>query len=449
MKLLNIFAATLLISTASLASDKPDANDAGTLSQDHTYEPTEHVNKGINLGSGWLFSGDIRTGWVQYDYQNPPPGDSDINKGHTDSKGWYVMPKLSITTPTVAGFYAKVTGAGATDFGINDKDYASRTFVFGSNAEPYAILQEAYLAYDKRGNRAVVGAEELTTPMIDADDWYMLANTFQLAYYTNTMLEYNMFTIGYFYKMAGIWDSGADGTNYHSMSDASFVTAEDKENAKDGGVAYGAYQFNNGTHNFQAWNYYATDLYNTLFLQYDFTNKSKVLKYDFGLQYINFKEVGALADNDYSEIDYSLYSARFDGSFDMGINFATGIAKYTDGKGQSETLGAWGGYPYFANGMIFHFFEAGTLRNAASYKMQLGYDISDEHWIGFRHTYWDLDSKYSKNAKQESQDQMLMYGIRYSYNSNNGAYFTGTYEYVDLDKEPSTFSLRLIGGYKF
>jgi hypothetical protein len=42
-----------------------------------------------------------------------------------------------------------------------------------------------------------------------------------------------------------------------------------------------------------------------------------------------------------------------------------------------------------------------------------------------------------------------MYGLRYSYSGKKGTYFTGTYEYVDLDNEPGIFSLRLIGGYKF
>ncbi len=438
MKFLSFTAALLLVSSTTLfASEKPDASPDGTLSQDHTYEPPVHINKGINLGSGWLVSGDMRAGYVQYDYTNPPYiKNPDINKGHANSNGLYVIPKISITTPTISGFYAKVTGAGVTDFDLNDPMYESRTFAFGASGDPYAILQEAYLAYDSAGNRALVGAEELTTPMIDSDDWYLLANTFQLAYYTNTMLEDNMFTIGYFHKMAGVWDSAADGANYHSMSDASFVSGEDKENAKDGGIVYGAYQYNNGTHNFQIWNYYATDLYNTLFAQYDFTRKDDrlSLSYDVGLQFINFKEVGALADNDFSEIDYSLYSARFDGSFDNGVNFATGVAKYTDGQGQGSTLGAWGGYP---------------LQNAASYKAQIGYSINDEHSVSARFTSWDLDPEYSKTATGKEQDSMNMYGVRYNYNAQDGKYFGATYEYVDLDNEPRIAALRLIGGYKF
>lgn len=74
---------------------------------------------GIELGDGWNFSGDVRTGWVEYDYANPN-GDANIAKGHKDSSGWYIIPKLSISSPILNGFSAKLTGAAVTDFGIND-----------------------------------------------------------------------------------------------------------------------------------------------------------------------------------------------------------------------------------------------------------------------------------------------------------------------------------------
>jgi len=438
-----------MVSTNTFASDRPE---------------------GIDLGEGWIFRGDIRAGWVQYSYGNPPGADNDpdINKGHTDSKGFYVMPKLSIMTPVWGGFSAKATGAGATDFGLNDPAYESRTFVFdGTDPGSYAISQELYVKYDDHGNMALIGREEITTPMIDTDDWYMLGNSFELAYYENTMLENNMFMLGIFHKMAGVWDSGASsdlsiapkgGTGFYSMSQASFVSQEDKDNADDAGVVMGAYQFNDGTHNVQVWNYYATDLYNTLLAQYDFTSRVGTLSYDLGAQFINFKEVGKLADNsdiplaDGSSrtIDYSMYSVRFDGSLENGLDFATGVTKYTDGEGQGSTLGAWGGYPYFANGMIFHFFEAGSLRNASSYKAQLGYDIMDGLWLGGRYTYWDLDPTRSISSwTGRGQNKMIMYGVRLSYNGIAGAYFTGTYEYVNLDQQPSISALRLIGGLKF
>ena len=126
-------------------------------------------------------------------------------------------------------------------------------------------MQEAHLTYDEGDHKFLIGAEELATPMIDADDWYLLSNSFQLAYYANRSFENILLPGGYFYKMAGPWDSGADGTTYNSMAEASFVGARDKENAGDSGVITGVFQYSDETHNLQLWEYYATDLYSTFF----------------------------------------------------------------------------------------------------------------------------------------------------------------------------------------
>jgi hypothetical protein len=274
-----------------------------------------------------------------------------------------------------------------------------------------------------------------------------------------------MFAGGYVYQMAGVWDGGATNPHrFHSMADQSYVSGEHKENAGDAGMWAGVFQYTEGPHNLQLWDYYAVDLYNTFFGQYDYSGKFEGGSYDAGAQFINFKEVGAYADNvdlykvlyqDSSDhIDYSIFSLRLDGKFDNGFDFSTGAAFYTDGPGAAETLGSWGGYPYLANGMIFHFFEAGSMRNVNSYKAQLGYDLSKDVteglWVGARYTYFDLDPKYSISSDTGlGQDYQKNYGIRVSYNHPKGYYFTGTYEYVDLDQQPEISSLRLIGGYKF
>jgi hypothetical protein len=408
----------------------------------------------IDIGNGWLTSGDIRAGWLEYDYSNSA-GDSNTNKGHKDSQGFYIMPKVSILSPKYNGFSFKSTVAGATDFGMNNHDDESRNFVFdGADNESFAILQELYVSYENEGHTLLLGRNELTTPMIDTDDWYMLANSFELAYYSYSDIPNITLSAVYFYKMSGVWDSGDNGTEFHSMSDASFVDSADKKRADDSGVATLAFLYNDDkNNNLQVWNYYATDLYNTLFIQYDWTDKISAMDYDFGVQFINFKEVGELKDHNTTNIDYSLYSARFDANFDNGISVATGYSKYTDGDGQGATLGAFGGYPYFANGMIFHFFEAGSLRNAQSAKVQLGFDLSKigiaDTRIFYRYTNFNLDDEYSISSNGKSQDEMILNGVRISYANKNGIYFTGTYESVDLDNEPSTYSLRLIGGYKF
>jgi len=415
--------------------------------------------------SEWRVSGDFRTGYVKYDYDNAPlyiDSNGDIvgtspttSRGHIDSKGFYITPKLSIVSPTYRNFMLKATVAGATDFGINDEKYESRNFVFDpSERKSFILLQEAYLKYETKEHKVLVGREEIVTPMVDSDDWYMLANSFELAYYKNSSATDTDIYVGYFSKMAGVWDSGANGTEFHSMSDASFVSSADKERAGGKGIYFGAVEYNDQLHhNFKVWEYYAQDLYNTLFMQYDYLGKSGSLNYDFGLQYINFKEVGKLADHDTTNIDYSLYSAKFDGSFPNGFDFATGVSKYSDGEGQGATLGAFGGYPYFANGMVFHFFEAGSLRNAASYKGQIGYSFDmfgiKNIWAGYRYTYYNLDPNYSFTLENKPQSTMVLNGVQLKFGSDKGAYFRGTYESVTIDNEPDTYSLRLIGGYRF
>jgi len=425
------------------------------LDNDHAYETVTHTDQnkdGYILADGWKVTGDIRVGYVNYDYSNDPKNfNPNINKGHKDSRGIYVIPKVSVTSPDYNGFSFKITGAGVTDFGINDELYESRTFAFGDGTS-YAILQEAYIQYDKDGHAFSIGAREISTPMVDADDWYLFANTFQGAYYKNTVFENIMFAGGYIYKMAGVWDGGAtDAHRYHSIADQSYVDQRDKDNAGDAGMWVGVFQYTEDEHNLQLWDYYAVDLYNTFFGQYDYSGKFDGGSYDAGAQIINFKDVGG---NRYTPIDYSIFSLKFDGKLDSGFDFSTGAAFYTDGPGTAETLGSWGGYPYLANGMVFHFFEAGSMRNANSYKVQLGYDLSssvvDGLWIGARFTYFDLDPAYSISSDTglEQEDQKN-YGLRVSYNDPKGFYFTGTYEYVDLDQQPKISALRLIGGYKF
>lgn len=454
-----LFVGLLPITGLSLHAAESLVLSSQVVEDDHAYETVSHTDQkkeGYILGDGWKVTGDLRMGYVDYDYSNDPtPGryDPNINKGHKDSKGFYVIPKLSITSGVYNGFSFKITGAGVTDFGINDELYESRTFAFGDGTS-YGILQEAYIKYENGGHTFLIGNYELSTPMVDADDWYLLANTFQGAYYKNTTIENIMFAGGYVYKMAGVWDGGATNPHrFHSIAEQSYVDQRDKDNAGDAGMWAGVFQYTKNEHTLQLWNYYAVDLYNTFFAQYDYSSKFDGGSYDAGVQFINFNEVGALKSNNYTEIDYSIFSLRLDGKFDNGFDFSTGAAFYTDGPGAAETLGSWGGYPYLANGMIFHFFEAGSMRNVNSYKVQLGYDLSkdvtDGLWVGARYTYFDLDPKYAKTATGAPQDYQKNYGIRVSYNHPKGYYFTGTYEYVDLDQEESISALRLIGGYKF
>jgi len=451
-----IFVVTASYMSPAYASEEIDATHNATLKEGHEYETIKPTDTGEGiLYKGWKFQGDLRAGYVLYDYSNDPRHpDPDINMGHMDSKGFYTSAKLSLTTPKYNGVYAKLTGAGITDLGINDPLYETRTFAFGESGEPFAIITDAYLAYDDNGQKILIGAEEVDTPLIESDDYYFLANSFQLAYYKNTTFKDIMFGGGYFYKMAGVWDSGADGAHYHTMVDASYVDPRDKANASDGGIYMLNFQYSNDAHNLQAWNYYTPDLYNMFLLQYDYTGKQEGFSYEAGIQLINFSQVGALADHDYTTIDYSIYSARLDAELDQGFDVSVAAMFFTDGEGPGATLGAWGGYPYFATGMIFSFFDPGSMQNANIYKFQVGYNMRalglENLWGGIRYTYFDLDPAYSISSFTGiGEEKMANIGAKVTYKHSSGINVSALYEHADLDQQPGIHGFRVIAGYKF
>ena len=408
----------------------------------------EVSSKKLNeFGNGWSVTGDIRVGFVDYDYGN-------IN----NSEGFYATPKISINTPEIDGFSAKATAGFATDFGINDENKQRKNFVFNaSDPKSFSILQEAHLKYSNSGHEIKIGREEIDTPMISNDNYYLsIPDSFEVAHYTNTMFENIMFTVGYVDKMAGVWDSGAGqlgGTDFYSMSEASFVSAADKIAANDAGATYLGFVFNNKTHKAQVWGYSFLELYNVLFAQYNFNNKTDGFSYDLGLQYIKFDETGKLASNNNTTIDHNIMSAKFTGTFDNGLNFNLAAMKFSDGQGQGSTIAAFGGYPYFAMGSIVHWFNAGSFQNAANYQVAAGYDLSKVGLkgvsINLKHVYTDLDSKYSKASTGQGQDFQKTYDLGVSYAHASGAYLNLQYQIADIDHEKDITGFRLIGGYKF
>jgi len=410
------------------------------------------VLEGIN---DWSVSGNLKMGYVNYDYGNPPPSSGIINKGHTDSRGFYTIPKVSLLTPKYAGFSAKVTVAGATDFGINDPAYESRNWVFSpSDLESYIILQELFVNYTDAQHNLTIGRYELETPLLEPDDYYMLADTYETISYINSSINSVDLYAGYVARMAGVWDSGANGTEFHSMSETSFVDQRDKDNADDSGLIYGAIEYKDDKNKAKVWEYYVVHLYNIFLAQYDFSDSVGGLSYNMALQFTNYKEVGRLASNNYTNIDYSIYALKFDGAFKNGFEFATGASKFSNGEGIGSTLSAWGGFPTFTYGYIFNWFETGDLRNARLYKAELAYDLSkiglNNSWIGYRYTYYDLDSDYSTTVSGDPQSSMKLNGLRFKYNaSGNGLYFIANYEHRVLSNEPNAYGYRLIGGYKF
>ena len=397
-----------------------------------------------SLGANdYVVSSDLRVGYVDYDFNNPVS-----NVGKNDSHGVYFAPKFSITTPVKNNFSAKVTVAGVTDFGLNSSN-EDRNLVFdGGENRSFAMLQELYASYKDKENKLKIGRQELVTPLVESDDYYFLANSFDAITYTTTLLANHTFHLGYISSMSGVWDSGANGTEFHSVLDASFIDARDKATVDNSGIFYAAAEYKYLNHSFKIWEYYLNNMYNMALAEYNFSSASEKFSYDFGIQAVNFKEVGQLANNGFTNIDYSIYSVKFDGKFDNGISFATGGTKYSSGKGQGATLGAFGGFPTYTYGFAHSYFDVASLENAKIYKLQLSYNLSnigiDDAKISYRYTQYDLDETLSAG-----EEYMKLNGVKFSYATKDGLSFNATYEHRNLDKSKKASAIRIIGGYKF
>lgn len=396
-------------------------------------------------GSDFKGSGEIRVGYVTYDYANT-----------LDSTAVAAVLKAGLETPRYNGLYAKVAVGAVNDLALSDLDVGKqrKSVIFRRESDGgysnYAILQELFVAYESKERSLKVGRHEFVSPMISKDDFYMFANSFEAVSYVEKSVKNLTLEAGYLHKMAGVWDSRSDGTNFRSMSDASMVGALNKGEANNAGVYYVGAEYKKGEHTAKLWEYYAKDLYNTVFASYDFSSKIADISYALGAQYIEFSEVGKLAKSS-TDINVNVYSVSAEAKSSSGVSGAFSATKFGEGDGEQYTLGAWGGYPYPTKGFIFHFHEPNSFRNALGFRYQLGYDfggILKGASLNFRYVDYKLDSKYSK-SNGAPQDGLKLSGAQLKYGFLKNGYFATTYEQGSLSGVHGFYGLRVIGGYKF
>lgn len=382
---------------------------------------------GIEIVDGWEVSGNIRAGYVKYTKK--------------ESQGFYTAPELSISSPKDSRIGMKVSVASVSDLGINDKDKESGNLAF-ANGDSFAMLNEIYIKYHDKQHHFSIGREEIYTPMAEHDDYYFIPNSFEVVHYDNSSLENMIFHIGYFHSMAGVWDTGADGSKFESMSEASYVASADKDRAKDSGIYYGGFEYVDAHNNLQIWEYYLDELYNNFYAQYEYSNSTSMFDYTAGVQFLNYKEVGELSKHDDTNIDYSIYGIKLNTTFDFGLDLTIAANIFSDGEGASATLGAFGGYPQYAYGLMFHFFEIDLL-DATMIKFNLGYDLSK---IGLKNSSIAYRYVSTENGAGLS---MSTNGAKAKYAHDSGAYISAAYEMRTLTDENDKYAIRILGGYKF
>jgi hypothetical protein len=263
--------------------------------------------------------------------------------------------------------------------------------LFGGDFDSYTYLGELYLNYKISNTNIKAGRQKLDTPMAGSDDARMLPNLFEAVVITNNDIKDTTLiaahvtkeavgTFGNVYPANDLGMISGYGYGYKNATSGKFrdmgVVAVGAPGADTSGVSIAAAIYS-GVPNLklQAWDYYAYDILNVLYLQADYGWDCKFasgVKMNAAAQYINERDIG---DSLGGEIDSNFWAMK------IGANYGNlnGFIAYSKTGSSNGTLNGgilspWGGMPAFTQAMVTrHQFFPDT----NSWKVNIGYNLKD------------------------------------------------------------------------
>ncbi|MDY0116818.1 MAG: OprD family outer membrane porin [Sulfurimonadaceae bacterium] len=252
--------------------------------------------------------------------------------------------------------------------------------LLGVDNKSYTILGEAYLEYKYKNTELKLGRQKLNTPLAGADDGRMLPNLFHAYTLTNTDIEDTKIFISHATHFAQgtfgrIYSAQAGQIGAQILSATAAYSAVDSKNQVGEFVNIGTYALGTKTDGLsiasltysgvkglklQAWDYYAHDILNAIYLQADYKlDMSETIKPFVAMQYIKENDAGKRLLKNMGG-DGKLDSDYF--AIKLGVdieNFNTYIAHsrvsandVTDPVYANATITMWGGMPAFIQGML-------------------------------------------------------------------------------------------------
>ncbi len=270
------------------------------------------------------------------------------------------------------------------------------------DGQSYSILGEAYVKYDMKENgtktNLKLGRQKLDTPFAGSDDARMLPNLFEAYVLSNKDIENVTLTLAHVSQIApGTFANQYAGGILGITSGYTAIAANNAEfsgtfanmgewavGKRTDGVTAVAAIWSNDNIKLQAWDYYAHDIVNTVYLQGDFKWKCLVsdsVKPFAAVQLIKQDAVGDKYASNISgdgEID-SMFWAVKAGASVGGLKAYAAYSEQTandagDAVYKNATITAWGGMPAFTQAMVTrHQFLAGT----KAWKAAATYDFKD------------------------------------------------------------------------
>ncbi len=319
---------------------------------------------------------------------------------------------IGYKSPDFNGFTAAVAAYGVYGFNIHDVDSDSGDTqsydpaLMGRDGDNYAFIGQAYLNYALENTNIKVGRQRLDTPLAGADDARVLPNLFEAAVLTNTDIEDTTLTLAHITRettgtFSNIYDDGY-GLGFASGYGAGTTLAQSGDFVNVGTVALGYNDFNSdgSTDNstdgitaaavtytgfdgltLQAWDYYAHDILNAVYLQADYGWRcllNENVKMNASAQYIGQSDVGSSlagnVDSDYWGVKLGAASGA------LSAYVAYSQTGESDGTTSGGIITPWGGMPAFTQGMVTRhqfFSDTDSWKVAGTYKLNelLGTDV--------------------------------------------------------------------------
>ena len=273
----------------------------------------------------------------------------------------------------------------------SDESAMLNTTLLKNDGSSYSLLGEAFVQYKYENTTFKGGRQKLNTPLAGADDARMLPNLFEAYVLTNTDVENTTLIAAYVTKMAP--GTFANAYNGGIVGATAGYTAVPGNTAKyqgeftnmgtwavgestDGVTAIGGI-YKNDNLKFQAWDYYAFDILNAVYLQADVKWNcllSDKVKPFAAVQFIKENDVGA----SYGVVDVdSMYWGAKIGAGVGGLKAYVAYSQQSEADAGEElknsTITPWGGMPAFTQGMVTrHMFLAGVkaTKVAATYSFK-------------------------------------------------------------------------------
>ena len=229
-------------------------------------------------------SGEFRTFFFQRDFTGGgAPTHQPI--AQTDQEDFAVGGKMRLETGDISGVSAGLSVYTAQGMGLNDDDKAVYNLLAkdeNGNHDSYTALGEAYLL-GKFGETTVqIGRQEMHTPWIDLYDIRMTPQSFQGVTVINKNIPGLQFIAAHVTKMKKRTE-----TSFQDMSRA--AGADEGKPVTEGGLIFNRIQ---GIE-LQAWDDYAHDMWNDIYLRGDVTAPVSDSVSLFGnVRYLDRRDVG-------------------------------------------------------------------------------------------------------------------------------------------------------------